>query len=177
MKKMLLVALATLFVALQATAQEPTKEEQKQMRQALRLENQCNELAAAMMLNDEQTAQFKPIYVRYTNDMRALRGKYKMHRPKPGSIKSGEPAEPLTDQQIEENIRNRFALSRAIVDVREKYYEEFRTFLNPKQIEKMYKPEKKQGEQMHRAHQNKKGKPGARPNGAQKNRPAAQQPR
>ena len=35
-------------------------------------------------------------------------------------------------------MRARFAQSRKVLDIREKYYDEFRKFLSPKQVQKVY---------------------------------------
>ena len=43
---------------------------------------------------------------------------------------------------MEQAIKARFAQSRKILDVREKYYNEFRKILSPKQIMKIYQTEK-----------------------------------
>ena len=47
----------------------------------------------------------------------------------------------LTDAEVEQQIKGRFAQSRKILDVREKYYDEFRKILSPKQIMKIYRTE------------------------------------
>ena len=44
----------------------------------------------------------------------------------------------ISDEEIEQDIKNRFARQRAVLDVEEKYYDEFRSVLNPRQIEKVY---------------------------------------
>ena len=162
MKKSILVALATLFLATSGFAQnrQPLTEEQQAERKAVMLENQCNSLVTAMALSDEQAEQFRPLYTRYTIEMQQLQQDYKPHRARRANFKTGAAAEPLTDEQIDENIRKRFALSRAIVDVREKYYIEFRRFMNPRQIQKMYNAEKERGNNMRNAHkQHKAGHP------------------
>ena len=159
MKKSILVALATLFLAASgfAQAKQPLTEEQKAERKAVALENQCNSLVTAMALSDEQAEPFRPLYTRYTIEMQQLQQEYKPHRAQRADFKTGAAAEPLTDDQIDENIRKRFALSRAIVDVREKYYVEFRRFMNPRQIQKMYNAEKERGAKMHNAQKQHKG--------------------
>lgn len=43
---------------------------------------------------------------------------------------------------MEKAIKDRFAQSRKILDIREKYYNEFRKILSPKQIMKIYQLEK-----------------------------------
>ena len=49
----------------------------------------------------------------------------------------------LTDAEVEQHIKDRFAHSRMMLDLQEKYYTEFRKVLSPKQIEKIYQMEKK----------------------------------
>ena len=43
---------------------------------------------------------------------------------------------------MEQQIEARFAQSRKILDIRERYYKEFRKMLSPKQIMKIYQTEK-----------------------------------
>lgn len=52
-----------------------------------------------------------------------------------------QPKPVLTDAEMEQQIKGRFAQSRKILDVREKYYDEFRKILSPKQIMKIYRTE------------------------------------
>ncbi len=149
MKKILMIAVAALLFSAQSMAQDPQlTPEQKEQRKALRMENRCIQLSVALALDDATAVRFTEVYKRYKADMRAVRKQFKMHRPKKANPETGTPHIPLTDEQVEENILNRFAMSRATLDVREKYYKEFRTFLNPKQIDKLYKLEKKQGQKM-----------------------------
>ena len=167
MKKMWLVAVATLMMALPVVAQQKTlTPEEKAQRQAVKLENRCLQLASALALDDATTIKFVDAYKRYNNDMRAVRRQFKMHKPKKADMKAGEPREELTDAQVEENILARFAMSRAILDVREAYYKEFRTFMNPKQVQKLYQLEKQQGSKMQQHKQHSPKKPmGPRPQG------------
>lgn len=167
MKKMWLVAVATLMMALPVVAQQKTlTPEEKAQRQAVKMENRCLQLAAALTLDDAKTIKFVDAYTRYNNDMHAVRKQFKMHQPKKADIKAGEAREELTDAQVEENILARFAMSRAILEVRETYYKEFRSFMNPKQIQKLYQFEKKQGAKMQQHKQHGPKKPmGPRPQG------------
>lgn len=167
MKKMWLVAVATLMMALPVVAQQKTlTPEEKAQRNAVKMENRCLQLAAALTLDDASTIKFVDAYTRYNNDMHAVRKQFKMHKPKKGNMKAGEPRAELTDAQVEENIKTRFAMSRAILDMREAYYKEFRSFMNPKQIEKLYRLEKQQGAKMQQRKQHGPKKPmGPRPQG------------
>lgn len=111
---------------------------------------QCNQIIQALMLDDATAAKFKPVYEQYMADMRATRGKSAAHKKE---VKApGEAAQPKakptpkpmpTDSEVEQAIKDRFAQSRKMLDVREKYYHEFRKILSPKQIMRIYQIEKK----------------------------------
>ena len=45
-----------------------------------------------------------------------------------------QPKPVLTDAEVEQQIKGRFAQSRKILDVREKYYDEFRKILLPNRL-------------------------------------------
>ena len=51
-------------------------------------------------------------------------------------------------EQVEQSIKAQFAHSRKAIDIREKYYGEFRKILNPRQIQRVYELEKHQSEKM-----------------------------
>ena len=157
----MLVAIATLMMALPVVAQKPAlTPEEKAQRQAVRLENRSMQLAVALALDDATAAKFVETYKRYNGDMQAVRKQFEMNHPKRADMQAGQPREELTDEQVEQNIRARFAMSRAIIDVRETYYKEFRTFMNPKQIQKLYKLEQQQGKKMQQHKQGHKGQQG-----------------
>ena len=40
--------------------------------------------------------------------------------------------------EVDKMMRERFAQSRKMLDIREKYYDEFRKFLAPKQVQKIF---------------------------------------
>ena len=48
----------------------------------------------------------------------------------------------MTDEDAENIIQNKFAQSRKLLDIQEKYYNQFRKILTPKQILKIYQSEK-----------------------------------
>ena len=48
-----------------------------------------------------------------------------------------------TDEEVDQAIRARFEHSGKLLEIREKYYEEYRTFLSPKQIQKVYDIERR----------------------------------
>lgn len=59
----------------------------------------------------------------------------------------------LTEDQVESNIKNRFACARAILDIREKYYGRFRKVLSPSQYERFSYVEQSIGDKMRNEHQ------------------------
>lgn len=61
-----------------------------------------------------------------------------------------------TDEQSEKVIKERFAQSKKILEIREKYYGEYSKFLTQKQIERVYQIEK---QMMNRLAKHGKGKP------------------
>ena len=44
----------------------------------------------------------------------------------------------LTDAEVDKMMRDRFAQARKMLDIREKYYDEFRKFLSAKQVQKVF---------------------------------------
>ena len=54
-------------------------------------------------------------------------------------------------------IKDQFAQSRKILDVREKYYNEFRKILSPKQIMKIYQTEKSNANKFRKEFDRRKG--------------------
>jgi CRISPR/Cas system CSM-associated protein Csm2 small subunit len=74
--------------------------------------------------------------------MRAVHDLYHQPRPAEGTT--------LTDEQVEKRILDNFAQSRAILDVREQYYNEFRKILTPTQINRIFEDEKARRAQIKR---------------------------
>lgn len=110
------------------------------------MERQTNQMVRTLMLDDAATAKFVPVYQSYLKELRECR---MMNRKQPpAKQKAGAPGvkpepKPLpTDAEIEQQIKERFAQSRKILDIREKYYDEFRKILSPKQVMKIYQKER-----------------------------------
>ena len=134
--KFFLMMLAAIVMGSQVTlfAQEKkgAKSERRQFNKEQMLEIQCNQIIKGLALDDATTAKFIPVY---------------KQTPKPLP----------TDAEVEQAIKARFAQSRKILDVREKYYNEFRKFLSPKQIQKMYNMEKHNGDKFRKEMRKRQG--------------------
>lgn len=152
--------LATLTLTAQGMAQAPQRRPHPANN-----ENRNEQLAKALQLDEATAGQFTKIYAEYHEAMRKVRTQYRFEQPKQGDAKEGGERPALSDEQIEKNILNRFAMSRAILDIREQYYPRFREVLTPRQIEQLYRLEQRQGERIQQRHQErqKMGRPTGRP--------------
>ncbi len=137
MRKMIIIAM-TMFMAVSLHAQQPANRQQAMQR----IEQQVRHYSEVFKLNEEQAQQFATLYKAYNKQMRAIHDQYLHERTAEGSS--------LTDEQIEQRILDNFAQSRAILDVREQYYQEFRKFLTPSQINQIFEDEKARRAQMRR---------------------------
>ena len=97
-------------------------------------EMQANKIIGELGLDDKTAAKFTDVYKKYMEEMNDLRKEY---MPK---MKAGEVSMPTmpTDAEVDKMMRDRFKQSRETLDIREKYYDEFRKFLSPKQVQKIY---------------------------------------
>ena len=139
MKRILLIAWVVLFATDTMMAQQPaTKPDGK-----ARIEQQVRQYTTAFSLNEQQAQQFGTLYKAYSKKMKAIHDLYQHEQPATGT----EP----TDEQIEQRILDNFAQSRAILDVREQYYKEFRKILTPKQINRIFEDEKARRSQIRQA--------------------------
>lgn len=106
---------------------------------------QCEQIVRTLMLDDATAARFTPVYEQYMTEMRATRNHpsaKKAVKPTPGETAKPAVKRIPTDSEVEQSIKNQFAQSRKMLDVREKYYTEFRKILSPKQIQRIYQIEK-----------------------------------
>lgn len=143
MRKMIIIAM-TMLMAVSLHAQQAGGNGQTGNRQQAmqRIEQQVRHYSEVFELNEEQAQQFGTLYKAYNKQMRAIHDQYRHERTAEGSS--------LTDQEIEQRILDNFAQSRAILDAREQYYQEFRKFLTPSQINQIFEDEKARRAQMRR---------------------------
>lgn len=133
-------------VAMFAQDKKEGRPERRQFNREQMQEMQCNQIVNALALDDAETAKFKPVYAKYMEEMRSTR-----------NVKPRAPRSEQTDAEVEQAIKERFAQSRKMLDIREKYYKEFRKFLSPKQIQKMYNMERRTGDKMRKEMSRRQG--------------------
>lgn len=107
--------------------------------------------AGELGLDDKKAALFKDAYIRYMSEMHELS---MMNFPKRSEMGKGNKSEKKewkapTDEDVEKMIKGRFTQSRKMLDLREKYYDVFRKFLSPKQIQKVYDMEMNDSQRFH----------------------------
>ena len=98
---------------------------------------QANKIIGDLGLDDKTSAKFMDVYRKYMKEMDDLRKEY---MPKKPDVKpeAGKERPVPTDAEVDKMMRDRFKQSRKMVDIREKYYDEFRKFLSPKQAQKVF---------------------------------------
>ena len=149
MKKFMYVVLATLLIGsqLSLSAQNKANQEKKQRPTPEQMmQMQTNQMIKSLMLDDATAAKFTPIYQRYVKELRECRMMNIKPRVKKDATQATEatktPRSAMTDADIAKMLKDQFAQSRKMLDIREKYYNEFSKILSQKQILKIYQQEK-----------------------------------
>lgn len=124
---MMITSCATVF-AQQSNPRRPNKEQRISREQLA--EVQAKHIASTLAFNDAVTEKFVKTYCNYQKEIWALGPR----------IRPGKQA--MSEQENEERIKQRFAMSEKILDIRKKYYKEYSKFLSQAQIEKVYEQER-----------------------------------
>ena len=117
----------------------------KRMTMEQMAERQAGKFVEELGLDDKTAAKFTEVYKKYMAEQNEVRKEFVpdfFMRGKVEDKKDGKETkmkmEAPTDEQVDKMMRDRFKQSRKMLDVREKYYDEFRKFLSPKQVQKVY---------------------------------------
>lgn len=172
-RKFFMIAVALLMgTQTMVWAQDKPKDkpERKPMDKEQMQAMQCNRIIRELALDDATAAQFESVYKNYMKELGEARGtacheKGKKQAPSGSSEASQKPeVKPLpTDAEVEQAMKDRFARERKVLDVREKYYDVFRKFLSPKQVQKVYGMEAPRGKDGRAPRKMADGKRNARP--------------
>ena len=122
-------------------AQQNTQK-QRMSREQL-AEVQAKHIAGELAFSDAVTGKFVKTFCDCQKEIWAL-------GPRPRPDKQG-----MSEQENEERIKQRFAMSEKILNIRQKYYKEYSKFLTQAQIEKVYEQERKMMKRL--ANQGKRG--------------------
>ena len=135
---MLVVAFVMGTQVINAQADKPKgKREHKRPTMEQIIQMQSQRIVDELGLDDKTAAKFAEVYKKYMKEMDDLR---KQYMPVKSDFKKDKPSMPksLTDAEVDKMMRDRFAQARKMLDIREKYYDEFRKFLSAKQVQKVF---------------------------------------
>lgn len=93
-------------------------------------EVQAKHIAETLALDDATSQRFMETYRRFQQEIWAL-------GPRPKRARQS-----MTDKETEEALKERFAYSQKILDLRQKYYAIYSEFLTQKQIQRVYELER-----------------------------------
>ena len=119
---------------------ETNKRTDKRMRPRMTMEQLADKQAAKIVtdlgLDDKTAAKFTEVYKKYMKELDDVRKEFPLYGVK--GMKAKAQVSIPTDEEVDKMMRDRFKQSRKMLEVREKYYDEFRKFLSPKQVQKVY---------------------------------------
>lgn len=177
MKRILSMAVAFLLVAGSTLMAQPNQQGKPQKMTEEQLSQKlATRMAQNLELDADKTSKFVPIYVDYRKDLKQVWDKFAKPcgpKGKPGEKPAAKPQRP-SDKELEQMAADRFARSRATIDVEETYYKRFLTVLTQRQYEKMKQLERMnlqrmKSERMRRMPNGKfNGKPNGKPNPPQR---------
>ena len=134
MKVILKLALLTvLLISYCGTMYGQDASKQRVSREQL-AEKQAKMIAAEMDMNEETSKRFIDTYCQYQKDLWTL-------YPRTEGQRKGN-ASNMTDAEAEQAIKDRFARSQNILNLREQYYSKYSQFLTQQQIQRVYQLEK-----------------------------------
>lgn len=128
LRKTILVALTLLMSVLTLQAQVSGK--QRISREQL-AETQAQYIAKDLAFDEATTAKFVATYCEYQKELWAI-------GPRPKKAQN----ETLSEKQAEAQMQQQFSRSQRILDLREKYYKKYSTFLTQRQIQRVYEIER-----------------------------------
>ena len=138
-KYFFMLVVACLMGVQMVSAQQDSENRRPRKRMSMEqvAEMQASKVVKELGLDDKTAAKFAEVYKKYMKEMDDLR---KQYMPAKSDFKEDKPSMPksLTDAEVDKMMRNRFTQARKMLDIREKYYNEFRKFLSPKQVQKVY---------------------------------------
>ncbi|MCM1035891.1 MAG: hypothetical protein NC406_01020 [Bacteroides sp.] len=132
--RIMLLAVIILAGATAAEARMPRRDKDSQPKpdRTELARKQAERIADQLALPEETADRFIRTYIRCEQEKWAL-----------GNAPE-KPRTRITDEQTDSLLRARFDHSRKLLDLREKYYKEYRKFLTAKQVDRVYQSERMQ---------------------------------
>ena len=128
--KILSITLLMLLMAQMSWGQQPGRLGENLRQRFMQIK--LREMRRELNLSQERFEQFRPVYIRFEQEKQqsskeVLRGTKAM--------RDGD----LTNEEAERLFHEQNEKARRLIDLREKYYDEFRKVLSPQEILKMFK--------------------------------------
>lgn len=151
-KKLIYVLIALILLPIAMSAQKPTERERRTwMKEMQQYKNDY--IARKLELNDEQKAKFLPMYNSMESEVRKICDQtLRMERE---VRKKGENA---TDLEWEKAAEAQYELKSKEAQIELKYFKEFKTVLNSKQLLKLKKAERDFSRELMKKHHEKQNK-------------------
>ena len=128
------MALAMFMVCMSmgANAQNKQKKDGSRMSVEQLTELRAKRIAQALALDDATAQKFTTTFCACQKELYAANK----------AMNKGKKRSEMTDAEIETIQKDRFKQSRKLLDLREKYYGEYRKFLSARQVQRVYELEK-----------------------------------
>jgi hypothetical protein len=121
----------TLLISLDTQSQNP--ERFPLLRERI-VQAKLREIKLSLKLDQDKFMQFRPVYLKYEREISGVDFR------KMGRLMKVD-SDSLSAEEADNLIVNQMESARKLMDIREKYYKEFRTVLTPQQIIKLYQTE------------------------------------
>lgn len=128
---MCMMTISSTLVNAQATKPGVQKTEQQRMTREQLAQTQARHICNELALDEEKSTKFCNEYCNYMKELWAI-------GPKVGKKQRTD----MTDAQAEAQTKKDFERSQKILDLRQKYYKHYSTFLTQRQIQRVYEIEK-----------------------------------
>ena len=142
---MMVVAVLMGTEVMNAQQKEGKRPMRKRMTMEQMAERQAGKFVNELGLDDKTAARFTEVYKKYMAEQDEVRKEFAPDFAMRGKMEDNKDGkefkmkmEAPTDEQVDKMMRDRFKQSRKMLDIREKYYDEFRKFLSPKQVQRIY---------------------------------------
>jgi len=126
-----LLFVLTLLVSLNAESQNP---ERFPLLRERMVQAKLREIKLNLKLDQARFDEFRPIYLKYEREVSGVNFRNLAKLTKVD-------ADSLSNEEADQLIVNQLEAAKKLISIREKYYKEFRTVLDPQQIIKLYQTE------------------------------------
>ena len=151
---LLIFAFVTAIMANASSADDHKGSKDKE-HMAERIKKEAAVIRESLHLKGDSAKRFTEIFTEYSMAIHKAFDASKC----PPHMRPGEKKKSLTQEQIDKNIKARFACARAILDIRENFYNRFREVLSPSQYEEFSAIEQRIGAKKRHEHERRQMPP------------------